>query len=395
MATIVLAAAGRALHAAPPTSRPAGRVVPFAAGIRIDWSVPRVEIDAVVVQRDVYLEVLACAPQTKEHESILQTRARPLHIYQALGLIGLPDGAPPRFDPRAGRAVPPRGTPVDLRLRYELAGRERIDDARDWLRPSRPDNRLPPVAWYYVGAAPAPRQPFGADIYGTVAVLMPFNNALLLLARSGSVLPATSQPVATSGPAGDAPPDDSQYLNLPDDWSLSADPRRVPPIGTRVTLLVSRRTEALNLRLDRFGRVLTAGRELSLDAAVKLASTEPGRPIVIEVEPFSDGDDEQELLQRLAAAGVTPDQVTRVVLPPEAFPENDSAAAAALLVHQFELHRELWRDMSAELTRVGAEFERRRAQLAESLNEARRIVAQVRAQRGPATTQPAPSPPAR
>ncbi|UCE61208.1 MAG: hypothetical protein JSU63_05560, partial [Phycisphaerales bacterium] len=60
----------------------------FAPGVKIDWQRRVVEVDASVVLREGPLELLACSPQTREHESILAVRARPLHIYQAMGLIG-------------------------------------------------------------------------------------------------------------------------------------------------------------------------------------------------------------------------------------------------------------------------------------------------------------------
>src|ERR1043166_8218583 len=44
---------------------------PFQPGVRIDWEQKAVEIDARVVLREGPLELFACSPQTKEHESIL------------------------------------------------------------------------------------------------------------------------------------------------------------------------------------------------------------------------------------------------------------------------------------------------------------------------------------
>src|SRR5262249_47527761 len=83
---------------APPATQPAGKVVRFADGVTIDWGRRQVEIDSQVVLREGVLELLACSRGTKEHESILQVRAQPLNVYQALGMLGLPDGQPPRFD---------------------------------------------------------------------------------------------------------------------------------------------------------------------------------------------------------------------------------------------------------------------------------------------------------
>src|SRR5262249_41080401 len=87
-----------AVLGAPPATQPTGKVVRFAEGVSIDWGRKQVEIDSQVVLRDGVLELLACSRGTKEHESILQIRARPQNVYQALGMLGLPDGQPPRFD---------------------------------------------------------------------------------------------------------------------------------------------------------------------------------------------------------------------------------------------------------------------------------------------------------
>ena len=76
----------------------------FAPGVHIDWANRAVEIDARVVLRSGPLELLACSPKTREHESILVVDARPLHVYQALGLIGLAPGSPSRFDEASRKA---------------------------------------------------------------------------------------------------------------------------------------------------------------------------------------------------------------------------------------------------------------------------------------------------
>lgn len=222
---------------APATSQPAGKVAKFADGVMIDWKNKEVEVDADVVLVEGALELLACSRGTKEHESILRIRARPLNVLQALGMLGLPDGAAPRFDMQSEKAVAARGSPVDVLVRYERDGKTVTEDSREWLLDFETKKPLAKARWYYVGAAWAPRnggERFGADLYGTVACLMPFNTAILLLAPAGKVLPpAASQPAATSGPAGD-----SEYHNTPDDWQVVPNKQRVPPLKTRVTLII-------------------------------------------------------------------------------------------------------------------------------------------------------------
>ena len=75
----------------------------FAQGVWIDWRQATVELDARVVLRTGPLELLACSPRTREHESILVVPARPMHVFQALGLVGLEAGSPLRYDEERGR----------------------------------------------------------------------------------------------------------------------------------------------------------------------------------------------------------------------------------------------------------------------------------------------------
>ncbi len=216
------------------TSQPVGKVARFADGVTIDWKQKQVEVESDVVLVEGALELLACSRGTKEHESVLRIRARPLNVFQALGMLGLPDGAAPRFDVQAQKPVAGRGTPVDVLVRYERDGKTVTEDSREWLLDFETKKPLRGARWYYVASAPRGGERIGADLYGTVACLMPFNTAILLLAPEGRVLPpAASQPAPTSGPAGD-----SEYHNTPEDWQVVPDAKRVPPLKTRVTLII-------------------------------------------------------------------------------------------------------------------------------------------------------------
>ncbi|MCH8851940.1 MAG: hypothetical protein IID41_04735, partial [Planctomycetes bacterium] len=68
---------------------------PFMPGVRINWQEREVEVAGVVVLREGMLELFACSADTREHESIMRISARPAHVYQALGLLGLEPGSPP------------------------------------------------------------------------------------------------------------------------------------------------------------------------------------------------------------------------------------------------------------------------------------------------------------
>jgi hypothetical protein len=100
--------------------------------VRVDRAAGLVEFDGVVPidAHDphtpiVYLEVMVCIPDTKEHETLLMTHAKPSHVQAAMLLIGLEPGSPGRwFVDGQGRvqSVPPTGDPVRVTFVYEDNG---------------------------------------------------------------------------------------------------------------------------------------------------------------------------------------------------------------------------------------------------------------------------------
>ena len=76
----------------------------YAPGVRIDWTRGVIELDARVVLREGLLELFACSPRTREHESIFVVPAQPRRIYEALGLIGMEPGSPVRYDPERDKS---------------------------------------------------------------------------------------------------------------------------------------------------------------------------------------------------------------------------------------------------------------------------------------------------
>jgi len=86
--------------ASAPASRPAGGrpSAEFQPGVRIDWAAREILVDATVILRQGDIELFACSPKMREHEAIVRIEARPLHVYLALGLIGLKPGEPAYFD---------------------------------------------------------------------------------------------------------------------------------------------------------------------------------------------------------------------------------------------------------------------------------------------------------
>ena len=111
-------AAQPASPAPPPPSAASGlrELFPF---VRVDAAATLVEFDATVPidpSRTVYLELFVCTPDTREHESLLVTRARPTHVHAALLLAGFQSGTPGSWTFENDRLVPhpPTGSPLHI-----------------------------------------------------------------------------------------------------------------------------------------------------------------------------------------------------------------------------------------------------------------------------------------
>ncbi len=88
----------------------AGRFVEFDGVIMWEFHDPRTP--------DTYLEQIVCTPDTKEHESLVVSLARPSAVHAALLLIGARPGRPGSWVFRDGRLAsdPPSGDPLIVRF---------------------------------------------------------------------------------------------------------------------------------------------------------------------------------------------------------------------------------------------------------------------------------------
>lgn len=193
-------------------SNPTLGISKFAPGVRIDWKNRRIEVDAKIVFRQGPLELLACSPKTREHESILSVAARPMHIFQAMGLIGLEPGSPASYDEQKNQWQAPRGEALSLLVRYQLDGKTHTITPRSWMREVK--TRKPPkhIPWVFAGSQSVADGRFGADFDGTIVCVVDFETALICPGVLHSA--------------------DNDAL-----W-LEADPDAIPPLKTPCTLLI-------------------------------------------------------------------------------------------------------------------------------------------------------------
>lgn len=161
----------------PPTPRAESGLRELFPHVRADLAVKVVEFDGMVpinchdpATPDVFLEVIACTRDTKEHEALVVTDARPSHIHAALLAIGLQPGTPGSWLWENGAliAVPPKGDPVEVTLAYrDETGREISAPAHEWVRsvdtgaPFVPKN--PGPRWLFAGSVITTRQ--GREVY--------------------------------------------------------------------------------------------------------------------------------------------------------------------------------------------------------------------------------------
>ena len=196
-------------------SQPAGpQVVDFVPGVRIDYRVPQVEVEAWVILRQGPLELFAYskAPVPKEHESILLMQASPESIYQALGLIGLTPGQPMRYFPETRSFRKPTGDPVDVLVRYESSGKTVEVSACDWMMDVNTRKPMARTHWLFTGSDGLKEGTFYANVEGTVVTVVDFDSAVLGLP-------------------------DLHTSSDPELW-LEANTVAIPPVGTKVMLIL-------------------------------------------------------------------------------------------------------------------------------------------------------------
>lgn len=162
----------------------------FAPGVRIDWAQRAVHVETHVVLRQGPLEFLACFGG-REHESILRFDASAVHIYQALGLVGVEAGTPAPLDPATSLAARrPTGGLVTLEVRWAPQsatapdGAPRTVEAFDWLE--EVEYQRPPLArpWVFAGSQVLPGGALLADKSGAGVALVDFDDSLIALSRS-------------------------------------------------------------------------------------------------------------------------------------------------------------------------------------------------------------------
>jgi len=129
----------------------------------------RVEIDgAILLEPGVMIEVLACTPSGKIHETVMTCDAVPSHVHAALLLIGMKRGKPVDFQ---GENMTPTGDPVKVTVRWKEGDHERTVRAEDLLKNVKANKPMAHQYWVFCGSVEDPQNedtPYLADLAGNI-----------------------------------------------------------------------------------------------------------------------------------------------------------------------------------------------------------------------------------
>lgn len=213
-------------------------------GVRVDLAAKTVEFEGVIPidvrnpdGTPIFLETVACTPDTREHEALVTTTARPSDIHAALLMIGLEPGKPGGFVPRdepkdpsgkpgAGAhrptrfdAVPPEGDAVKVEFIVAREGNEVVEPAQSWIAHDRTLAPMPDAGFVFAGSRFVKREGkerYDADGAGTLIGLHTFGSETIAWRGVMSPEAGVEEPV----------------------WV--AHPERTPPVGTRIRVRLSR-----------------------------------------------------------------------------------------------------------------------------------------------------------
>lgn len=189
------------------------RLVPDA-DVWIDPANHRVVLDGSVCLREGQLEMFACPKGTKEHEAIVAVDTKAYPVHAALLAVGALAGKPAQFQPKY---TPATGTEIDITVVWtDKNGTVHRDRAQDWIINANTDRPME-SPWVFGGSGFWEDEASGQKYY---------------MAEAGDFICVSNFPSAML----DLPVESSQAN---DALLFKANPKRVPPLGTRVRLVLT------------------------------------------------------------------------------------------------------------------------------------------------------------
>jgi hypothetical protein len=129
-----------------------------------------------------------CIPDSKEHETLVMTKARPSNVHAALLLAGLSPGKPGAWDwsgPEL-KAIPPTGDALEVTVTYTNGGKDVEAPITDWVIDAKTRKTMtqtkqtasgPPDHFVFAGSTifkKQGREGYTADVDGTLIGLTTF-----------------------------------------------------------------------------------------------------------------------------------------------------------------------------------------------------------------------------
>lgn len=139
-----------------------------------------VYVDGRISLRKGQLEMFACPPNTKEHESIVSVESEAFVLHAGLLAVGAEIGTPVQFAPEY---KPPTGTKIDIDVIWkDKADKQHKVRAQDWIRDARTKKAMD-LPWVFAGSGFWKNEELGTSGYlaedGDLVCVANFSTAML------------------------------------------------------------------------------------------------------------------------------------------------------------------------------------------------------------------------
>jgi hypothetical protein len=242
------------------------RWVELTPRIRWNSALRAVELDAVAVLKEGFLEQYICTVGTREHEALFVFEGRASEVHAALMLVGLEPGAPGRWreiqdgeERTTIEAVPPSGPLLSIHVRLPD---DRVHSI-DWFARAAPINdevdtaqTTPPSRFVFAGSRfvanrRTGEERYAADSSGSLVGLVTFGDETIA--------------------ALDVIPDQARVAEPV--WEANG--TRMPEPGTKVKIVIA----AVPLSSGRFSRGVGFANASAPRVVAGIQTTHPARPL--------------------------------------------------------------------------------------------------------------------
>jgi hypothetical protein len=136
-------------------------------------------MECEAVSAESSLEFLVCAAGTKEHETVLRTRAKGSHLHFALVLIGLEPGRPAHYVEKEERWAPPSGPALRITCEFMREGKKVVVPATQLMRHAKDRSVEKEHSWVFCGSQVAGGGGYAADVTGDIISVVNFQHTVI------------------------------------------------------------------------------------------------------------------------------------------------------------------------------------------------------------------------